>query len=200
MSAAPLRVTVAICTYHRAGLLRQTLEGLARQDYPADAFEILVIDNTIRPTTPGRSSRPSPGTFPAPRWILGDRQAPDHHARNRAVAEGTGDIIIFGDDDILVGPDWVRQLAAPFAADLGHRIGCVGGEVIPVFPDGAPDWVAQGISRPSPFAPTPGRCRPRNRRWAPASPCPAGSSRSTAGSAPRSTAAARACSAAATPR
>ena len=45
MSAAPLRVTVAICTYHRAALLRQTLECLVRQDYSPEAFEILVIDN-----------------------------------------------------------------------------------------------------------------------------------------------------------
>ena len=40
-----MRLTVAICTYNRAELLRQTLAGIARQSFPADQFEVLVIDN-----------------------------------------------------------------------------------------------------------------------------------------------------------
>ena len=144
MNAAPLRVTVAICTYHRADLLRQTLEGLVRQDYPPDAFEILVIDNNSPDDTRAVVASFA-GATPAPRWILETEQGLDH-ARNRAIAEATGEVIAFGDDDILVGPDWVRQLAAPLAADPGRRIGCIGGEVIPIFPDGVPDWVARGHS------------------------------------------------------
>ena len=63
-------------------------------------------------------------------------------ARNRAIAEARGDLIVFADDDILVEPDWIARMAAPFATDPGHRIGAAGGEVIPVFPDGLPPWVA----------------------------------------------------------
>jgi glycosyltransferase involved in cell wall biosynthesis len=144
MIATPRRVTVAICTYNRAKLLRDTLEGLARQDYPRDAFEILVLDNNSTDDT-----RAVVASFasaaPAPRWIVESRQGLDH-ARNRAVAEAAGDIILFGDDDILVGTDWVRQMAAPFEAGGDQIIGCVGGEVIPIFPDGAPDWVSKGHS------------------------------------------------------
>ena len=40
-----MRLTVAICTYHRAEFLRQTLASLARQTFPRDQFEVLVIDN-----------------------------------------------------------------------------------------------------------------------------------------------------------
>jgi glycosyltransferase involved in cell wall biosynthesis len=140
MNAVPLRVTVAICTYRRSALLRQTLEGLVRRDYPPEALEILVIDNNSPDDTRAVVASFA-GCTPAPRWILETQQGLDH-ARNRAVAEATGEIIAFGDDDILIGPDWVRQLVAPFAA-AGRRIGCVGGEVIPVFPDGAPDWIAR---------------------------------------------------------
>jgi glycosyltransferase involved in cell wall biosynthesis len=138
------KVTVAIPTYNRAGLLRQTLAGIARQQFPFDQFEVLVIDNNSRDDT--RQAVESFATArPAPRYLLEAKQGLDH-ARNRAIAEARGGIIVFADDDILVEPDWLAQLIAPFATDTGHKIGAAGGEVIPVFPDGVPRWVAEGHS------------------------------------------------------
>ena len=80
------------------------------------------------------------GAYQAPRNLAGPRQGLDH-ARNRAVVEARGRVLLFGDDDILVAPDWIRQLAGPLLADTEGRIGAVGGEVIPVFPEGQPDWI-----------------------------------------------------------
>ena len=65
------------------------------------------------------------------------------YARNRAITEARGLILVFGDDDILMEPDWLAQLTAPFSQPAGNQIGAVGGEVIPVFPDGLPPWVAE---------------------------------------------------------
>ena len=76
------------------------------------------------------------------RHVLETQQGLDY-ARNRAIAEARGDIIIFGDDDILVAPDWLTQMLTPFSTDQSGLIGAVGGEVIPVFPDGLPPWVAE---------------------------------------------------------
>ncbi|HTQ32176.1 MAG TPA: glycosyltransferase [Opitutaceae bacterium] len=136
-----LRLTVAICTYNRAELLRQTLAGVARQNFPHDRFEVLVIDNNSQDHTRDVVASFA-GTSPAPRHLVETRQGLDH-ARNRAVAEARGEIIVFADDDILVESDWLTRLSAPFAADHDHRIGAVGGEVVPVFPDGLPPWVAE---------------------------------------------------------
>ena len=147
------RITVAIPTYNRADFLRQTLAGLAQQNYPRDQFEVLVIDNNSRDDTRAvvESFAASP---PAPRYVLEPQQGLDH-ARNRAIAEARGDIILFGDDDILVQPDWIAQMAVPLLVDAGRRIGAVGGEVIPVFPDGLPAWVAEWHS-PLAFRPDTG--------------------------------------------
>jgi len=134
-----MKVTVAIPTHNRAELLRQTLAGIARQDFPRDQFEVLVIDNNSRDHT--RAVVESfAGERPAPRYFLETSQGLDH-ARNRAIAEASGDIILFADDDILVEPDWIAGIAAPFARDTAGKIGAVGGEVIPVFPDGLPPWL-----------------------------------------------------------
>jgi glycosyltransferase involved in cell wall biosynthesis len=135
-----MQVTVAIPTYSRSRTLRQTLEGIAKQDFPADQFEVVVIDNNSTDDTRDVVAAFS-GAVPAPRHVLESRQGLDH-ARNRGIAEAAGGIVLFADDDILVAPDWIRQMLAPFAADFAGDIGAVGGEVIPVFPDGLPPWVA----------------------------------------------------------
>jgi glycosyltransferase involved in cell wall biosynthesis len=140
-STGPIKVTVAIPTYNRADFLRQTLAGIAAQQFPRDHFEVLVIDNNSRDHT--RSTVEAFASIrPAPRYILETRQGLDH-ARNRAIAEARGDLILFGDDDILVQPDWLAQMSAPLLADHAGKIGAVGGEVIPIFPDGLPDWVRE---------------------------------------------------------
>jgi glycosyltransferase involved in cell wall biosynthesis len=135
-----MRVTVAIPTYNRAELLRQTLAGIARQDYPPDQFEVLVIDNNSRDHT-AEVVASFARAHPAPRHLLETAQGLDY-ARNRAIAEAAGQIIVFADDDILVAPDWIAQITAPFARADAATVGAVGGEVIPIFPDGLPPWVA----------------------------------------------------------
>ena len=134
-----MRISVAICTYNRSRLLRQTLEGVCRQDFPRDQFEVLVIDNASTDDTE-EVVRSFAGAECPPRYVRETRQGLDH-ARNRAIAESRGEIIIFADDDIVVQTDWITQMHAPFAGYDSDRIGAVGGEVVPVFPDGAPTWI-----------------------------------------------------------
>jgi glycosyltransferase involved in cell wall biosynthesis len=142
MSASPIKVTVAIPTYNRADFLRRTLAGIAAQHFPRDHFEVLVIDNNSTDATAAVVAEFA-GASPAPRYLRETQQGLDY-ARNRAIAEARGEIIVFGDDDILVQPDWLAQMAVPLLADAAaQRIGAVGGEVIPVFPDGLPEWVRE---------------------------------------------------------
>jgi glycosyltransferase involved in cell wall biosynthesis len=141
-SSAAIKVTVAIPTYNRAEFLRQTLAGIAAQHFPRDHFEVLVIDNNSKDNTRAVVAEFA-DQHPAPRYILETQQGLDY-GRNRAIAEAQGEILLFADDDILVRPDWIAQMAVPLLADSGTRhIGAVGGEVIPVFPHGLPDWVRE---------------------------------------------------------
>ncbi len=141
MPESVIKVTVAIPTYNRADFLRQTLHGIVAQQFPRDNFEVLVIDNNSTDATRAIVAEFT-GSHPAPRYLRESKQGLDY-ARNRAIAEARGDIVLFGDDDILVQPDWIAQMAVPLLADGARRVGAVGGEVIPVFPDGLPDWVRE---------------------------------------------------------
>jgi GT2 family glycosyltransferase len=149
-------VSIIIPTFRRARWLRETLATVVAQDYPADRFEILVIDNNSPDET--RSVVAEFATVKkAPHYLLETRQGANF-ARNRGVNESTGEILVFGDDDILVRPDWLRELVAPFVADPAGRVASVGGEVVPVFPEGCPDWV-RGFHGPQALRPDAGPTR-----------------------------------------
>jgi GT2 family glycosyltransferase len=151
------RVTVAVLTYNRSRRLRETLAGMVRQNYPAGGWELIVVDNNSTDDT--RDIVLSfAAEVPAPRLVVETRQGLDH-GRNRAIDEAKGDVIVLADDDILVGPDWLAQMVAPFGSDDAHRIGVVGGEVVPVFPDGVPPWLEKA-HRPLGFRRDPGPLPP----------------------------------------
>lgn len=138
MSPLP-SVSIAIPTYNRATLLAQTLAGLTKQAYPAELLEILVIDNNSPDDTRGIVASFSRAPH-RPRHVLETQQGANF-ARNRALAEAKGDIIVYGDDDIQMEPAWLTELMQPFVQDIAGRVGAVAGEVVPVFPDGCPAWV-----------------------------------------------------------
>jgi glucosyl-dolichyl phosphate glucuronosyltransferase len=142
------RITVAVITYNRSRFLKETLAGLVKQDFPSGQWELLVVDNNSSDDT-AEIVASFMSTAPFPRRIVETRQGLDH-GRNRAVNEARGEVIVLADDDILMGPDWLTLLVAPFASDKAHAIGVVGGEVIPVFPDGLPAWL-EGAHRPLAF-------------------------------------------------
>lgn len=133
------RVTVAVITYNRSRFLRETLQSMTRQDAPAGSWELLVVDNNSTDDT-AAVVESFAGAQPAPRRILELAQGLDH-GRNRAIAEARGEVLVLADDDILVEKDWLTRLVAPFESDSSRSIGVVGGEVVPVFPDGLPRWL-----------------------------------------------------------
>ncbi|MCF7687588.1 MAG: glycosyltransferase family 2 protein [Cephaloticoccus sp.] len=152
MSELP-KVTIAIPTYNRAPWLAQTLQGLTTQIYPADRLEILIIDNNSPDNT--RDIVASFAHAPHPPRHLLETQQGANFARNRALAEAQGEIIVYGDDDILTPPDWLGALVQPFVGDTDRKIGAVAGEVVPVFPDGCPPWV-RSFHGPQAFRPDTG--------------------------------------------
>jgi len=136
-----MRLTVALCTYNRADFLRQTLAGIAAPNFPRDQFEVLVIDNNscdhtaavvaefrrLPPHPAPHSRNPAgPRLCPQPR----DRRSPRRHhpLRRRRHPRPTR---------------LARSNARAFRLRERRKVGAVGGEVIPVFPDGLPPWVAE---------------------------------------------------------
>ena len=59
------------------------------------------------------------------------------NARNRIVAEATGDYILWTDDDVTVSPDWLVAYAEAFRARPAG--GLFGGPIVPLVDELRPD-------------------------------------------------------------
>lgn len=114
-------VSVVVCTRDRPDLLRETLRSLAALD--ADELDVVVVDNA--PAT-GSTADLVRGEFPAFRYVREDTPGLSQ-ARNAGLHAATSPIVAFTDDDVIVDPQWVRQLLRGF--ETAPDVGCVTGAV-----------------------------------------------------------------------
>jgi glucosyl-dolichyl phosphate glucuronosyltransferase len=130
-------VSVIICTRNRADSLAETLESVSRCELPAGwTGELLVVDN-------GSTDHTQRIVQAAPRGVLGLRTVIEPrrgaaNARNRGIAETTGRIIAFTDDDVRVNASWLLALCAPIAQDDADA---VQGMIVPA-PHLRRPWIA----------------------------------------------------------
>jgi cellulose synthase/poly-beta-1,6-N-acetylglucosamine synthase-like glycosyltransferase len=118
------RASIVVPTiYRRVEQLNRTVESLLDLDYPD--FEIVVVDNR-----PGTNHDPIP-EFPGNGRVrvVAEPSIGASAARNRGIAETTGEFIAFTDDDVIVEPTWLRALGVKFA--LEGDVDAIGGMVRP---------------------------------------------------------------------
>jgi glycosyltransferase involved in cell wall biosynthesis len=99
-------VSVIIPTYNRKEWLRETLNSLARQTYPNDRFEVIVVDDGSTDRTQEITAQALPFTL---RYFWQSNQG-DAAARNLGARQSQADMLVFLDDDILVEPDFLTYL------------------------------------------------------------------------------------------
>jgi GT2 family glycosyltransferase len=112
--------SVVVPTYGRAHLLSECLAALAKQDYPKDRWEVLVVDDGS-PNPPQevvQSFRESMDVD-----LLIKNHAGPAAARNHGAARARGEYIAFTDDDCAPAPDWLSALEARFKTNPRSAIG-----------------------------------------------------------------------------
>jgi len=103
------RISVAIVTRNRAQLLANALTRLKQQTLMPD--EVLVVDNASTDNTYEMVESFKPD-LPV-KYVL----CPEigvNAARNSALSNSTGDILVFTDDDGEAEPDWLQETAKMF--------------------------------------------------------------------------------------
>ncbi len=137
----PVRVTVCLCTWNRASLLRGCLEALERVEVPAGVqWKLRVVDNNCTDGTQRllddfeqrlpleRAFEPRPGVS---------------HARNRAVEGADGEYLLWTDDDIRVTPGWMRAYLEEF--ERHPEAGVLGGPIELDFEQPMPEWLRRTL-------------------------------------------------------
>ena len=134
-------LTVIICTHNpRADCIGETLDSLRNLAAPADGstWELIVVDNASREPLEGRLDLL---WHPDARVVREERLGLSH-ARVRSFREARGEILIYVDDDNILGTQYLVEVITAFAAN--SQLGAVGGRVLPRYEAEPPAWFRQG--------------------------------------------------------
>jgi len=145
-----MKITVIVCTYNRCEMLPQALDSLAIQQLPASVdWDVLVVDNNSTDQTQAVLGRYCEQHHPRFRYTFEPKQGLSH-ARNAGIAAASADILAFTDDDVIVDPDWLRNLTS--ALQSGQWAGS-GGRIVPVWAEKLPAWLSpEDLATLGPFA------------------------------------------------
>ena len=132
-SAVWPKFSVVVCSYNGARTIRDTLDHLARLEYPS--FETIVVsDGSTDNTAEIARSYPGVRVIETPNGGLSA-------ARNTGMAAATGAIIAYIDDDAYPDPHWLTYLAHAFR-ESDH--GAIGGPNVAPAGDGP---IAECVAR-----------------------------------------------------
>ena len=140
------KVSIIICTYSRARLLRQTLHSLKHLRDIKDA-EVIVVDNDSVDDT-GSVVREFMNQLPPKahiRYIFEPRQGLSI-ARNTGIEHARGEIIAFLDDDAIPTTEWLSSLIQAF--EKYPDAVAVGGIIQPHFETARPEWLIEQLEQP----------------------------------------------------
>jgi glycosyltransferase involved in cell wall biosynthesis len=138
-----MRITVAVCTWNRCHLLKQTLEQMTKLSIPAGVeWELLVVNNNSTDET-DEVIESFAGRLPVRR--LFEPKPGKSNALNLAVREAGGDYIIWTDNDVLVDTEWVAEYCRAF--EQRPEAAVFGGTIEPWFEGTPPAWLRQILPR-----------------------------------------------------
>lgn len=119
---AQVSVSIVIATLDRPDDLRHCLRTAQAQQSPR-RIELVVVDNNPASGLTPPVVAEFPGVI-----LVNETRRGLAYARNAGFVASTGDIAIATDDDVLLPPDWVERLVAPFAR---QDVMVVTGNVLP---------------------------------------------------------------------
>src|SRR3954452_15122427 len=105
-SASPVCASVVIPTFNRARLLGETLDRIAQLRPSLAAWDVIVVDNNSTDETRA-SVEQRQESFPVPLHYVFEPRQGRSWALNAGVEASAAPILVFTDDDVLVGDEWL---------------------------------------------------------------------------------------------
>jgi len=134
---APL-ISVIIPTYNRAKFLADAITSIVGQTFPADQFEILVVDNNASDETKTVVAEMiARHSSHAIRYFFEPKRG-SVAARNRGALEARGGILAYIDDDIRTTNNWLHAIDTVFQDPSVH---IAGGRILLEYEVPPPRWL-----------------------------------------------------------
>ena len=103
------QISVIVPFYNAEQYIRACITGLLSQDYPAEAYEIIMVDNNSTDTS-AEIVKQHPRII-----LLTEKKQGAYAARNKGLAAARGALIAFTDPDCVPEKDWLQNIAATLA-------------------------------------------------------------------------------------
>ena len=132
-----IEFSIVLCTRNRAKLLKDALESVLEIDYPADRFELVLVDNGSSDDTAAVTRSAADRAPFEVRYVFEPRPGLSI-ARNRGVRESRGEHVSFTDDDQLVDKAILREFRRVIDR---YSARVVQGGIDLHFPEGRPPWL-----------------------------------------------------------
>jgi glycosyltransferase involved in cell wall biosynthesis len=100
-----MEISVIIPFYNAERFIDDCVRALLAQSYPAERFEIVMVDNNSTDRSAEIVAR-----YPRVR-MLSERKQGAYAARNRGLAAASGRLLVFTDPDCVARHDWLERLA-----------------------------------------------------------------------------------------
>jgi GT2 family glycosyltransferase len=137
VTAGVASLSVVVPVLNGEDTIRDCLASLLATDYPAERREIVVVDN-------GSTDRTEEIVRSFPVRYVTEPQRGLSHARNRGIAESSGDVVAFIDCDCFASTGWLSELVAGFDEE---GVAAVTGEVV-AYPPTSPAERYMAIRKP----------------------------------------------------
>jgi len=133
-----MQLSVIICCHNpRIDYLARVLEALKAQTFSTDSWELLVVDNASESFVAASHNIS---------WHPNARHVREENlgltcARLRGIAESSADLVVFVDDDNVLGPDYLAT--AVWLLQNHPWLGAIGGQILPEYEVPPPEWLTR---------------------------------------------------------
>lgn len=134
-------LSVLICTYNREKYIGPLLESIAANDLATNQYEIVLVDNNCTDNTNGVCEAFAKAHKDVEFHYFVEPEQGLSAARNKAIKEAKGDLLVYIDDDALVDNWYLRTVNDYLTAH--PEISAVGGPIIPLYETAEPRWMTR---------------------------------------------------------
>lgn len=137
-------ISIIIPTHNRGRSLARTVQSALLLDYPAELFEVVVVDNASTDDTEARVRELQARQTGGPELhYVAEKRLGLHYARHAGFHRAKGELLLFTDDDATFSAGWLTAYAEAFATH--PDLEAAGGPVRPCWEQPPPRWLVEFI-------------------------------------------------------
>ncbi len=143
-------LTVLMATHNGSATLSRVLESYTQLIAPAGGWRVVVVDNN---STDSTSEILNTYSDKLPLLALYTDKRGKNLALNLGLSHVEGDLVVLTDDDALADPAWLSTIRN--VVDTQTDFDIFGGMILPVWPEGLPDWIPRLVNLGATYAISP---------------------------------------------